>query len=50
MVFTQINKSLTHNKKLVILEVRLLNQLLRKEWELFCNTVMTDHEWQTINI
>jgi predicted metal-dependent HD superfamily phosphohydrolase len=26
------------------------NMLLRKEWELFCDTVMTDGEWQILNI
>ncbi len=26
------------------------NLLLRKEWELFCDTVMTDEEWQLLNI
>ena len=27
-----------------------MNLLLRKEWELFCDTVMTDEEWQMLNI
>jgi len=26
------------------------NMLLRKEWELFCDIVMTDEEWQLLNI
>lgn len=26
------------------------NLLLRKEWELFCNIIMTDEEWQLFNI
>ncbi|MRX62877.1 HD domain-containing protein [Maribacter sp. RZ05] len=26
------------------------NMLLRKEWELFCDNVMTDGEWQLLNI
>lgn len=26
------------------------NLLLRKEWELFCDTAMTDGEWQLLNI